>query len=131
MKRNKPERIPSEYLPGSGRESDQNDGALFESRISRLVEAAEPTLERYREGQTGWWQPLADYWQPATVAAFAGTAAIFFAYSFTYVSQQVPTPGNLALVAVASDGNPASLWSAVGKEADPVLAVIALAKEEP
>jgi len=131
MKQNKPERIPPEYLPGSGGEADHNDEALFESRISRLVEAAEPTLERYREGQTGWWQPLADYWQPATVAAFAGTAALFFAYSFTHVSQQVPTMANLAIVAAASDGNPASLWSAVGQEADPVLAVIALAREEP
>ena len=131
MKRDKPERIPPEYLPGSGSEADHNDDALFESRISRLVEAAEPTLKRYREGQSGWWQPLADHWQPATVAAFAGTAAMFFAFSFTHVSPQAPIRDNLAIVAAASEGNPASLWSAVGQEADPVLAVIALAREEP
>jgi hypothetical protein len=126
-----PERLPDELLPGPGASADLDDPQVLEMRIRRLVRAGEPTLERYRAGQIGWWQALSFYWQPVTAAALAGTAALVITLGFASAPHNVPATRDIALVAAASDGNPVALWAAAGQQADPVLALIALEKEAP
>lgn len=132
-----PDPLPEGWLPEPAAEAGGED--LWEERVRRVVAAAEPRLrELERAGRApaptaverpAGWREVGRWWRPAAALATAAVLALFLAS---------PTPpeapvsrGSPALAAVASDGEPASLWGAAGSEAHPVLALIALEGETP
>ena len=130
MSRKTPEPLPSDWLPEPRTRVELDDPEILESRIRRLVAAAEPTLASYRTGELAWWQALIQYWQPATAAALAGAIAAVLLLGPEGQSPGAPPTNDLVLTAAATDGDPAALWMAIGEQADPVLALIALAEEK-
>lgn len=130
MSKKIPEPLPSDWLPEPRTRVELDDPEVLESRIRRLMAAAEPTLASYRTGELGWWQALIQYWQPATATALASAIAVVLLLGPGGQSPGPPPTDDLVLTAAASDGDPAALWTAIGEQADPVLALIALAEEE-
>ncbi len=125
-----PERLPPEWLPDPvAPPGDEEDAPVWEWRLRRLVAAAEPRLARLRARETPWWSGLAAWWRPVTAAAVAAAAALILGLRLAPERLEAPPRGTLALSAVVSEGEPAALWIAVGSEADPVLALLALEGE--
>lgn len=121
--------LPSDWLPKPVARAGKDDLQIWESRICQLLAKAEPTLERYRARDLGWWSALSYYWRPVAASALA-TAMLLILFFGLGSQPGKPSPGsNLVLMAAASDGSPEVLWAAIGEEADPVLALIALAEE--
>lgn len=128
-----PDPLPEDWLPepttGSG------DEAPWEERVRRIMAAAESRL-RELEGTgraaaprpAGWWE-VGRWWRPA--AALAAAAVLALVLTRPPPPETAASRGSPALAAVASDGEPSSLWEAAGSEAHPVLALIALEEETP
>ncbi len=126
-----PEKLPRESLPDSPIAPPENR-VYWEARIQQLMTAAEPALARYRRHGAepmAWWHALAQSWRPAMAGGLALAAGVLLALVVGAGERTAPPPGDPALAAVVSDGEPAALWAAVDREADPVLALIALDAE--
>jgi hypothetical protein len=118
-----PEPIPRDWLPEPT--APASEEVLWERRLRSLMHSADARLASLREGAPSWREILGAWWRPAaglTVAASLALALLFGAGS----TNAEPSPGDVALAAAVSGGEPAALWAALGSEADPVLAVIAL-----
>jgi hypothetical protein len=111
-----PRPLPREWLP----EATAPEGAPeWEARLERITALAEPALRRL----AGPWSSLLGvWWKPA--AALVAAAALALALSPDGQDASLP------LSVIARDGGPLVLWERVGIEADPVLALIALAQSE-
>lgn len=131
MSREIPDPLPTDWLPRSVAGADREDPDLMEARLRRLTAAAEPTLQRYRSTRSGWWLALGWNWRPATLAALAGAAALVLLLGLGNRDGATRPDSNLALLAAAYDGDPGALWTALGGEADPVLALLVLDEETP
>lgn len=129
MRREIPDPLPADWLPKPAAPRVPDDPEVLDIRIRRLMAAAEATLARFRAGEIPWWAVLARHTRPAAAAALAAAAGLLVALGLGGASQWAEPENDLVLVAAASEGNPAALWSAMGTEADPVLALIALATE--
>lgn len=124
--------LPPEWLPDPV-PSDE-DTAYWHQRLERMMDEAEPALERYRSpGRTAgpWWSALELRWRPA-VAGAAGLAAAAVLVAVLAVGPELrdrlpaPDPAAMVLSAVVSGGDPVAMWSAAGVNADPTLALLAL-----
>lgn len=129
MDREIPDPLPSEWLPKPSAPRVPDDPEVLDIRIRRLMTAAEPTLARFRTGAIPWWAMLARHTRPAAAAALAAAAGLLIALGLGRANPSAEPETDLVLVVAASDGSPAALWSAMGAEADPVLALIALETE--
>jgi hypothetical protein len=63
--------------------------------------------------------------------AAAAAAALLLLLLGRLAPAPAPSLASPALSVVAADGDPAALWIGLGREVDPVLAVIALESETP
>lgn len=132
-----PDPLPESWLPEPAREA--GDEAAWENRVSRIVVAADPRLRELERRGAGAgpapprradaWLDVARWWRPAIALAAAAALTLF-------LTRPAPpdtggSPGSPALGAVVSEGEAASLWEAAGREAHPVLALIALEEETP
>lgn len=132
-----PDPLPESWLPEPARES--GDEAAWEERVSRIVAAAEPRLQRLGRrdrpaGSVGdaparGWLEVGRWWRPAAALAAAAVLALFV--TSPEAPEAAAPPGSPALGLVVSEGAPGSLWDAAGGRAHPVLALIALEEETP
>jgi len=118
-----PEPLPPEVLPHPT--APATDDALWDHRLASLMRAAEPALAELRRDTPRWWEILAAWWRPAAAVAGAAAALLVIVLGTVRPGDEHDT-GAVALAVAASDGAPAVLWAALGSEADPVLAAIAL-----
>lgn len=125
--------LPPEWLPDPV-PSDE-EVAYWHERLERLMDAAEPVLERYRRPTrtvVPWWSALQLRWRPAVAGTggLAAAAVLVAVLAFgPELERHPPTPADPAatvLSAVVSGGDAVALWSAVGANADPTLALLAL-----
>lgn len=111
-----PDPVPPEEDPEWGR------------RVARILVAAEPRFARMAGGTPQatetWLSEMGGWWRP--VAAFAAAAVAFLLFV-----TEAPRPGTdaiepdaMVLTILASNGDPAAIWAALGVPADPVLALL-------
>ena len=124
---NEPHTLPPSWLP----DPQPPDGAVrWEAATRRIMAAAEPELRRLRSrggaaAGASWWSEMGLWWRPAAAVAAAAAAALLVLLERS-TAVPGPAPGSVPLGLVASDGDPVTIWRAVGIEADPVLARIAI-----
>jgi hypothetical protein len=123
MSNHESEPLPRSLLPDAT--APASDEALWEDRLQTLMRAAEPALAELRRETPRWWELLAAWWRPAAGLVGAAVAALLIVVA-TAAPRGERAPGAVALAAAATDGAPAALWTALGSQADPVLAAIAL-----
>jgi hypothetical protein len=115
--------LPDPYSPEGDPKWDQS--------VERIMVAARPELRRLRSERSAaevtWWSMMALWWKPAAALATA-SAAILVLVGRPRVPPE-PPPGSIPLGLVASDGDPVTLWGALGIQADPVLAQIAIREQ--
>lgn len=124
-----PRPLPRDWLPDPlPSEADSS----WSQRLDRIMAAAAPELRVLRSRrstvQLTWWSEMARWRMPAAALAAAATAV----FLLTWRSSALPEspPGSILLELVATNGDPAALWRARGAEVDPVLAWVALQKQE-
>ncbi len=104
----------------------------WDRRVERIMAAVGPELRRIRSRRSAaevtWWSRMGVWWKPAAALA-AASAALLLLVGRPAVSPE-PPPGSIPLGLVAADGDPVALWSALGVQADPVLALIAIQEQE-
>lgn len=123
-----PAPLPRHWLPDATHPPGSDD-SIWEDRLQRLMDAAEPGLSSLRTHGSPWWAVLGAWWRPTAVLAAAAVALVVLLPTAP-ASLEHPR-GALALAAAVSEGEPAALWTALGSEADPVLALIVLEGEPP
>jgi hypothetical protein len=103
----------------------------WDQRIERIMDAAGPELRTLRSrrpaAEVTWWSGMGLWWKPAAALA-VGSTALLLLVGRPAVFQE-PAPGSIPLELVASDGDPVTLWGALGIRADPVLALIAIREQ--
>ena len=128
-----PDPLPGEWLPPA-----QADSAspVWESRIQRIVAAAEPGLREpaARRGGTharrpvsveaDWADVLGNWWRQAVAATAVAAASVLLSMATASGGEAGGTDGVLRLL--ASGGDPGVLWESSGGQADPVLALLVL-----
>lgn len=125
-----PEPLPREWLPAPLGPAGA-DAAPWEARLQRLAAAAGPALARLRARPLPWWSVLAARWKPLAGAAAATAAGLTLVLYLTASPAPRPAAGAPTISAVVSGGEPAALWAALGAQADPALALIALNGDRP
>jgi hypothetical protein len=123
-----PRALPRDWLP----DPQPPEGApMWEARTRRIMAVAGPELRRLRSGgspdEVTWWSRTGLWWKPAAALAAASTALLLLVGRPAVFPE--PPPGSIPLGLVASDGDPVTLWRALGIQADPVLALIAIRKQ--
>jgi len=119
-----PRPIPRDWLPDPQPAEDTRE---WRDSLERVMAAADPALTRleHRRASAGaGWSVIGFWWKPA--AALAATAMALLVLIESPIVFPEPAPGSITLGLVASDGDPVTLWSAIGVQADPVLAWIAI-----
>ena len=124
-----PRPLPRDWLPDpQPTEADPS----WREQIERIMAAAAPELRTLRSrrsaAQLTWWSEMARWCAPA--AALAAAATTFFLLSWRPGAPPESPPGSILLELVATNGDPVALWRARGIEADPVLAWVALQRQE-
>lgn len=128
-----PEPLPRELLP-----SAQADAAspVWESRLQRIVAAAEPRLrersarhggtraQRPASVEAGWADILGNWWRQAVAATTVAAASVLLSIATVSSGEAGGTDGVLRLI--ASGGDPGVLWESSGGQADSVLALLIL-----
>jgi hypothetical protein len=123
-----PRPLPRGWLP----DPQPPEGTLvWEARTRRIMAAAVLELQRFRSRRSAaevtWWSVMAQWWKPAAAVA-AASVALLLLIGRSAVAPE-PRPGSIALGLVASDGEPVTIWRALGIQADPVLAQIAIREQ--
>jgi hypothetical protein len=120
-----PRPLPPGWLPDP---NPPDRDPQWDQRIERIMAAAGPELRRLRSRRSAaevtWWSVMALWWKAAGALAVASTA-LLLVVGRPAASPELP-PGSIPLDLVASDGDPVALWRALGIQADPVLAQIAI-----
>jgi hypothetical protein len=116
--------LPQGWLP----DPNPSEGdPKWDEKIERIMAAAGPELRTLRSRRSAaevtWWSRMGLWWKPAASLAAASTALVLLVER---PASAEPPPGSLALGFVVSDGDPVTLWGALGIQADPVLALIAI-----
>ena len=121
--------LPREWLPD--RQKSETDPS-WSQQIERIMAAAAPELGTLRSRRSAvqitWWSEMARWCAPAAVLAAAATA--FFFLTWRPAALPESPRGSVLLGLVAAEGEPIALWRARGIEADPVLAWVALQRQE-
>lgn len=103
----------------------------WDERIEGILAAAGPELRTLRSRRSTaeviWWSGMGLWWKPAAALA-AASAALLLLVGRPAVFPG-PSPGSIPLGLVASAGDPVMLWRALGVQADPVLALIAIQEQ--
>ena len=124
-----PRPLPREWLPD--RQPSEADPS-WRRQIERIMAAAAPELQVLRSGRSAaqltWWSEMARWRTPA--AALAAAAAALFLLTWRPAALPESPTSSILLELVATNGEPAALWRARGIEVDPVLAWVALQKQE-
>lgn len=128
MKGDHADPLPREWLPEPAGPPSGETGA-WEERVQRVLAEAEPRLDRLASGRTArdpaWWEALGGLWRPAAALAAAALLVLFLATP----DASRPDARSPVLAAVATEGEPTSVWAAMGGGADPVLAAMILEQE--
>jgi len=121
--------LPQEWLPEPAGPPAGDTGA-WEHRVQRVVAEAGPRLDRLASRRSArepvWWQTLGGLWRPA--AALAAAALLFLLLATPDASRSGASSPVLA--AMATEGEPTSVWATMGGGADPVLAAMILEQED-
>lgn len=122
-----PPPLPRVWLPDAAAPADATEWQVM---IERIAAASEPGLLRLRdrEADVSWPAVLGAWWKPAAVLATAATALLIL---LDPPVSGGSASGSLPLSVLAAEGDPVSLWRALGIEADPVLALIAIQEQAP
>lgn len=114
--------LPREWLPDP---LPPAGDASWAEGVARLMSRATPELAK--RGAYGpappWWAGLELWLRPATGLAAASLAILLLAPP---PEADPPPARDLTLELLAAQGDPTALWSAVGVQADPVLATLTL-----
>jgi hypothetical protein len=117
--------LPTDWLP----EALPPEGdSVWDSRTERILAMAErnrTVRESVGSVAASWPSEMGGWLTPAAALAAAALALAFLTSSPPRIEPS-PTADAMALGIVASDGEPAALWAALGVQADPVLARLAL-----
>lgn len=120
--------LPREWLPEPAGPPAGDTGA-WEERVQRVLAEAGPRLDRLAAGPSAgnpaWWEALGGLWRPAAALAAAALLVLFLATR----DASRPDAGSPVLAAVATEGEPTSVWATMGGGADPVLAAMILERE--
>lgn len=115
--------LPRSWLPDPV--APEGDG-VWDARAARIVAATDIEWEQALAAVPGSWvTELGRWWRPTVALAAAAAALLLMTDGPPSRSGGAP-PDGAALDLIASDGDPVALWAAVGVDADPVLALIAL-----
>ena len=124
-----PRPLPRDWLPDA--QPSEADPS-WSHQIEQIMAAAAPELQTLRSprsaAQFTWWSEMARWSTPA--AALAAAATAFFLLTWRPAALPESPPGSILLELVATNGDPVALWRARGIEADPVLAWVALQRQE-
>jgi hypothetical protein len=123
-----PRPLPRGWLP----DPQPPEGTLvWEARTRRIMAAAGPEFWKltsaHSAAEVTWWSVMAPWWKTAAALAVASTVLLLLA-GRRAGPPQTP-PGSIPLGLVASGGDPVTLWRALGIQADPVLAQIAIREQ--
>jgi hypothetical protein len=123
-----PRPLPRDWLPAP----QPPEGApVWEARTRRIMGAAGPELRRLARGRSAaevtWWSVMAVWWKPAAALGAVSTALLLLIGRPAVPPE--PPPGSILVELVASGGDPVTLWRALGIQADPVLAQIAIREQ--
>lgn len=131
MTTQRPDPLPRDWLPdpaGPGAE----DTETWDDRVRRVVARADSRLDRRarerRHAETPWWDALGRQWRSA--AALAAAAGLLLALAPSPPANRGRTDASMVLAAVASDGEPVSVWRAAARSGNPVLAALVLEQGE-
>lgn len=104
----------------------------WDDRVEGIMAAAAPELHSLaRKRSTGavrQWSGI-EAWSVPAVAIAAASVALMLIVKGPKNLRDAP-PGSIPLGLIAAGGNPAILWSSLGIEADPVLALIAVQEQQ-
>lgn len=121
--------LPRDWLPDS---HPPEDAPVWHARVERIMAVAGPELRRLGSRRSAteitWWSRMGLWWKPAAALAAASTALLLLVGRPAVFPE--PPPGSIPLGLVASEGDPVTLWRALGIPADPVLALIAVQEPE-
>jgi hypothetical protein len=118
--------LPHDWLPAP--QPSEGD-RTWDERIERIMAAAGPELRTLRSrcaAGAAWWSVMGLWWKPAAALAVASTTLLLLMERPAFAERP---RGSLALGFVASAGDPVTLWGALGVQADPVLAWIAIREQ--
>lgn len=123
-----PRPLPRAWLP----DPHPPEGAPeWNARVGGIMVAAGPELQRlgsrHAAAEVTWSSVMGLWWKPAAALAAAAAALLFLTEHPGAVPES--PQGSLALILVAADGDPVTLWGALGIQADPVLALIAIQEQ--
>lgn len=121
--------LPREWLPDP---QPSEEDPRWSQQIAQIMAAARPELRQLRNRrsavQVTWWSEMARWYAPA--AALAATAMAVVLLTRRPAALPESLAGSIPLELVATNGDPVALWRARGIEADPVLAWVALQRQE-
>ena len=120
-----PQPLPGRWLPDA---SPPDDSPLWAARIDRIIAASAPDLQRMKNARIAAaatpWSVMGHWWKPA--AALAAASLLLFVATYRPRGSADSRAGSILLGIVASQGDPVALWGALGIEAEPVLALVAI-----
>ncbi|MBI4421972.1 MAG: hypothetical protein HY560_14200 [Gemmatimonadetes bacterium] len=122
-----PQALPRDWLPDP---HPSEDAPVWDTRARRIMAAAGPELRRLKgrrsAAEVSWWSMMALWWKSAAAVAAVATALLLVQRPAAFPE---PPPGSIPLGLIAADGEPVTLWGALGIQADPVLALIAIREQ--
>ena len=123
-----PQPLPPGWLPDP---HPPEGDPRWDQRIERIMATVGQELRSLRTPRSAieatWWSVMARWWKRAAALAAVSTALLLLVERPAVLPE--PAPGSIPLGLVASDGDPVTLWGAVGIQADPVLAQIAIREQ--
>ncbi|HUF51003.1 MAG TPA: hypothetical protein VMN60_09235 [Longimicrobiales bacterium] len=111
--------LPRDLLPDA---TAPANAPGWQDRLERIVALNEPQLQRLRAQNEMHWSTQLGHWWKAAAAIVLAATALLLALERPAARGQTELP----LSVMAADGEPFAIWTGVGLEADPVLALIAL-----
>lgn len=118
--------LPREWLPDA---LPPENHVVWEARASRIVTSAERewvVRPSAGAGAAPWLLEMGKWLRPAAALAAAAIGLLFVMPDSPAEIEPGQSADEMALDLVASGGEPAALWGALGVPADPVLALLAL-----
>ncbi len=118
--------LPRDWLPEA---LPPENHVVWETRASRILLTADrESLDRRSErvGAAPWLWEIGSWLRPAAALAAAALGLLFVWPDSRASADPARAADEMALGLVASGGEPAALWAALGVPADPVLALLTL-----
>jgi hypothetical protein len=118
--------LPREWLPDA---LPPENHVVWDSRASRILTSAEHVWRVPHSSGAGaapWLREMGGWLRPAAALAAAAVALLLVLPDASADIEPAQAADQMALGLVASGGEPAALWAALGVPADPVLALLTL-----